>query len=62
MGNSGTGDPHLHFEVRKENNISIGNQNPFSGHVWWPGSYSEFQKNFVDLGQLPYVTNEGFGQ
>ncbi len=62
LGQSGTHDPHLHFEVRKENNISINNPNPFRNHIYWPGSYAECTRYFVDLGQLPYVRNEGFGQ
>ena len=56
MGNTidqdsgGTTVVHLHFEVRESINIDLSQTNPFGGKVWWPGTRTELEANFVDLG------------
>lgn len=52
MGNSGTRTVHLHFEIRKANNIDWQNINPFRFKIYWPSSVAELTANYVDLGSI----------
>jgi hypothetical protein len=48
-------DPHLHFEVRKSENVDLSQANPFQGEVWWPQTLDELNINFVDLGATNFA-------
>ena len=44
---------HLHFEVRRANNIN--SNYGVGGQVWWPRTREQLDSNFVNLSRLPYV-------
>jgi RHS repeat-associated protein len=50
MGQSGTDNIHLHFEVRKPTNVDLTQDNPFQEQVWWPQTWTALTSNFVNLG------------
>jgi murein DD-endopeptidase MepM/ murein hydrolase activator NlpD len=52
MGESGTNNIHLHFEVRKATNVDLTQDNPFQGQVWWPQTWTSLTSNFVNLGVI----------
>lgn len=52
MGQSGTNNVHLHFEVRKAVNVDLSQDNPFHAKVWWPRTPTELSNNFLNLGPI----------
>ena len=52
MGQTGTDNVHLHFEVRKSQNLSLGQVNPLSNNNYWGFRSPEWRDDFVDLGQI----------
>jgi RHS repeat-associated protein len=56
MGNSFKKDQktdiHLHFEVRKANNVNLSAEDPFAYMIWWPADKIEFNEKWIDLSTL----------
>ncbi|GAP16105.1 protein containg RHS repeat-associated core domain [Longilinea arvoryzae] len=54
MGNTGTSDLHLHFEVRTQSGVGSQNNSsvfvfPGAASQWWANSASELQSNWIDI-------------
>ncbi len=52
MGDSGTGSVHLHFEIRRAQNLDWNASNPFRSQTYWPETVTELTVNFVNLGPV----------
>ena len=51
--NSGSrGTVHLHFEIRRVDNVDLDAENPFRSQLYWPATATELTINFVDIGPL----------
>jgi murein DD-endopeptidase MepM/ murein hydrolase activator NlpD len=52
MGQTGTNNIHLHFEVRQATNVDLGDPNPFVSQTYWPATVTELNANYVNIGPI----------